>query len=368
MKAPCYICGEDSVLDGLCAACYAKDHPLASVPPLLNLESCKKCGAIRVPGGWKRIPTDIGTAEELEQYQIWDLLRRELKTISNEVEMSLQEENRLDRVLHMRVMVEGRSHPSLPKHREEYPIEIRHSYSTCDTCGRMSGGYHEAILQVRADGRELSAAEEKDLTDLMTEMTIAQYEADAKAFVTSVTTDRHGMDFYVGSEHLARAVATEIEARYLAERKENYKLVGQDKGGKNKYRVTILVRLPRFSVGDFVRVAGNPCQVITMSKGGLTCFDLKERSRFTMNQKSSKWKTLEFLAGFSESRSYMVVTYVFGQPIQLMDSITYETLEVDEKYIDFGVEVGENIQGLEVDEKLYILPKAGASRDETGSS
>lgn len=357
MKAPCYLCGDESILEGLCARCYAKDHPLGSVFPVLSMETCKKCGAIRVPGGWKKAPADIDNEEDLLQYQIWDLLEREVKVISPEVEIILEEENRLDRVLQIRLILEGRSHPSLPPHREEYGVEVRRSFATCDSCGMISGGYHEAILQIRADERQLSEAEEKEISDIATEMTLSQYETDTKAFVTDVGTDRYGMDFYVGSEHLARAIATELQSRYLAERKENYKLVGQEKGGKDKYRVTILIRLPRFTTGDFVKVSGNPCQVISMGRGGLTCFDLKTRTRFTINQKSAKWRTLEFFADQSEKQSFMIVTHVYEQPVQLMDSSTYETLEVEEDSFDFEIVIGETVYGLEVDERMYLLPK-----------
>lgn len=358
MKAPCYLCGEDSVLDGLCGRCYAKEHPLAGVPPMVSMETCKRCGAIRVPGGWKRIPTSLSGEEEVLEYQLWDLLSREVKTTSKDVELSLEELNRLDRVLHMRLHIEGSSHPSLPRHHEDYDIEIRQSYSTCDTCGMASGGYHEAILQVRADGRGLTEGEESEIAAIVTDMTVSQYESDSKAFVTSTSTDQYGMDFYVGSEHLARSLAAELESQYLAERKENFKLVGQDKGGKEKYRVTILVRLPRFTTGDFVSVAGNPCQVIAMSNGGLTCFDLRARSRFTMNQKSVKWRTLEYLTEESDKRAFMIVTHAFGKPVQLMDSKTYETIEVDEASLDFEFSTGDTVYGIELDDQLYILPRA----------
>jgi nonsense-mediated mRNA decay protein 3 len=330
------------------------------VPPVLSIETCKKCGAIRIPGGWKKVPTHIRGQEDILQFQIWNLLEREVKVSSPEVEIEIEEENRLDRVLKLRLILEGHSHPSLPPHREEYEVEIRRSFATCDTCGMMSGGYHEAILQIRADERQLTEAEEKEISDLVSEMTVSQYESDSKAFVTGVVTDRHGMDFYVGSEHLARTIATELEARYLAEKKENYKLIGQERGRKDKFRVTILIRLPRFRVGDFVEVSGNPCQVISMGRGGVTCFDLETRERFTMNQKSAKWRTLSYLTDGSEKKQFMVVTHAYGKPVQLMNASTYETLEVEEASFDSEIVVGQEVYGLEVENTLYLLPDSSS--------
>jgi NMD protein affecting ribosome stability and mRNA decay len=164
------------------------------------------------------------------------------------------------------------------------------------------------------------------------------------------------MDFKMGSDHLCRSIADVLEAKYLAQRKQNYKLVGQDKGGKDKFRTTILIRLHRFMIGDFVRVLDNPCQVMAMSKGGLTCFDLVQRQRFTMNPKSSKWRTLEYLTSKDDRREFMVTTRVYGQPVQLMDSETYEMREIDESILDDDIEAGTSVFGLVIDEEFFLLP------------
>ena len=312
---------------------------------------------MKVPGGWRKIPAEISSDdEELLQHQIGITVQREAKVLSSDVQLSIEESKRLDRVFHIILMAEGRSEPSLPSHLEEYPVEIRQSYATCDTCGMASGGYHEAILQIRADGRELTEEEAGDISQTVTELTIAEYESDAMAFVTDARRDRYGLDFRIGSEHLTRQVADELESRYLAERKENYKLIGQEKGGKDKFRVTILIRLPRFSVGDFLKVGGNPCQVLAMSKGGLTCFDLVVRERFTINPKSVKWRSLEFLAPSSDKRKFMVTTHVFGQPVQLMDSETFEIIEVEEGVFDPEIVQGQTVEVLILDDRHLILP------------
>ena len=219
-----------------------------------------------------------------------------------------------------------------------------------------SGGYYEATLQIRADGRQLTDEEEDDIIRIVTEMTVAQYGTNDKAFVTKISSDRYGMDFKIGSDHLCRSIADVLQARYLAQRKQNYSLVGQDKGGKDKYRTTILIRLHRFGIGDFVKVLDNPCQVLAMSKGGLTCFDLVQRQRFTMNPKSSKWRTLEFLTSKDDSREFMITTRVYGQPVQLMDSETYEIREIEESLLDDEIEAGTSVKGLIIDEEFYLLP------------
>lgn len=356
LKAPCYQCGKPAVLDGLCTDCYEKDHPLIEVKTPLTLLACKKCGSVKIPGGWKKMTISAADSDDLWPHQLDILLDTEVKPLVRGIEITIEEEKRLDRVLHIILKIIGKSHEDLPPHEEQYNVEVRFSYGTCDTCGMKSGGYYEATLQIRADGRQLKEEEEDDIVRIVTEMTIAQYGSDDKAFVTKISSDRYGMDFQIGSDHLCRSIADVLESKYLAERKQNYKLVGQDKRGKDKFRTTILIRLHRFGMGDFVKVLDKPCQVMAMSKAGLTCFDLTQRQRFTMNPKSSKWRTLEYLASKNDRRKFMVTTRVYGQPAQLMDSETYEITELDESLLDNDVEAGSTVYGLTVDDVFYLLP------------
>ncbi|NHI89842.1 MAG: hypothetical protein EAX87_09985 [Candidatus Thorarchaeota archaeon] len=356
LKVPCYQCGKPAVLDGLCAKCYDETHPLIEVKTPLTLLSCKRCGSVKIPGGWKKLSDMSTDTGDLWLHQVDILLDSEVKPLVRNVELTVEEEKRLDRVLHITLSALGKSHEDLPPHIEHYPVEIRFSYGTCDTCGMMSGGYYESTLQIRADGRSLTDEEEDDIVRIVTEMTVAQYGSDDKAFVTKISSDKYGMDFQIGSEQLCRSIADVLEAQYLAQRKQNYKLVGQEKGGKDKFRTTILIRLPRFGVGDFVRVLGNPCQVVAMNKSGLTCFDLVQRQQFTMNSKSSKWRTLEYMASKDERREFMVTTRVYGQPTQIMDSKTFEIREIQETLLSKDIETGATVYGLILDDDFFLLP------------
>jgi nonsense-mediated mRNA decay protein 3 len=279
-----------------------------------------------------------------------------VKILGRDVTLSLEEEKKLDRVSHTIVTASGRSHESLPPHDETYNVEVRFRLGTCDTCGLMRGGYYEAILQIRADDRELTDDERRTIIGTVTDITVARYKSDDRAFITSTTDDKYGIDFYIGSENLCKLLADEIEIQYLAERKENYKLVGEDRTGRRKYRITILVRLPRFTVGDFVTIDNQPCQVITISRNMLTCYDLKRRERFSINPKSAKWRTLEFLAPLSSRQEYMITTYAYGKPVQIMNTKSFEVQEVEQPLFDSEVITGSKIHVLRIEDEIYILP------------
>jgi nonsense-mediated mRNA decay protein 3 len=356
LTAPCYLCGKKSVVDGLCSECYNQQHPLIEVPTPITLQVCKKCGSVKVPGGWLKISTGELNKDEVTEREIEVILQQEIKILGEDVTLALEEEKKLDRVSHLVVIATGKSHKDLPDYDEYHPVEIRFSYGTCDTCGMMSGGYYEAILQIRADDREISDTEKREFTQIVTDMTVAKYKSDDKAFVTLIDDNKYGIDYYIGSEHLAKSLSDEFQSRYIAERKENYKLVGEDKTGKRKYRITILIRLPRFSIGDFVLIDEQPCQVLEMGRNSLTCFNLIKRERFTISPRNVKWRSLQYLAPVTDRREFMIVTHVFGQPIQIMDSESFEVSEIEESVLDSEITSGAKIHGFFFEDQLYILP------------
>lgn len=284
------------------------------------------------------------------------LLDISVKRLSKKVEISYEVTNRLDKSLYMILIAAGCSHVSLPHHKEHHEIQVRFAYETCRTCSMMSGGYYEAILQIRADGRPVTEEEEEEITAIVTELTIAAYGKDKRAFVIGSSSDKYGVDYWIGSEHLCRRIASRIETRFLATRKTNYKLVGQEKGGKDRYRITVLVRLPRFGTNDFILIDGRSCLIVSMDLGHMNCYDLIQRTRFTVTPKSVKWKTVKFLASGSVRREYMIVSHVHGQPVQLMDSKTFEMAEVEEAAFGGVIPVGETITALLLEDSGIILP------------
>ncbi len=355
LKAPCYLCGEPGIIEGLCETCYNKEHPLAKVHHTLPIRVCKRCGSVEIPGGWQTITANKFDSEQAIEQQIDILLDMEVHPFFGNLSLTVIEEKKLDRVIHITLIVSGKSHPDLSEHEENFPVELRFRYVTCDTCGLMRGGYYEATLQIRADGRPVTEEEGDVIDAIAKEFTYAAYGKDKKAFILEVNKIKFGFDYFFGSEHLCKRIADEIETHFLVERKMNYKLIGQDKRGKEKFRITILLRLPQFSIEDFVLVSDRPCIVTSMRKGGLGLYDLEKRERFTMTPKSSRWKTLEFLAKGSSKKEFMITSHAYGQPIQLMDSKTFEIVELDENVFTSEIENGATVFMLYYLERYFLL-------------
>ncbi len=327
-----------------------------AVDPRLVITVCRHCGAVKIPGGWQQLVPPPKTDSERLDRQLQILLARSVSVLNSSVTLGLEIDSHLDSTLRTSVIARGRSHEALPEHEERVPVEIRVMYGTCQTCSLARGGYHEAILQIRADGRSVTQDEIDEIRGIVLNRTYSEHGHDAKAFVQQVAETKHGIDFHVGSQHLSRLIADEIQSTFLAERKENYKLITQDRTGRRKYRVTILLRLPRYHRGDFITVAGHPCQVLSIGNGVLRCFDLVDRSRFSVSPKSSKWRTIEYLASSSESREYSVISQGYGQPTHLMDSQTFEIIEVEPELLDPSIRVGDIVRAVTIDNRFYSLP------------
>ncbi len=356
MTAPCYVCGAEAVIDGLCADCYEKSHPLMAVDTPLTLLTCRRCGAVKIAGTWHPLVPYPSNDDDMLDRQIDILLSREVHLSHSNIDVELTVLNRLDRVLITEISATGKSHPSLPNHTERLSLEIRLQYATCDTCGMMSGGYYESILQVRADGRQVTEEEIERITDIVTQRTVSEYGKDDRAFVTGTFRSKHGIDFHIGSEHLSRKIADELETQFLAARKENYKLITQDRGGKRKYRVTILLRLPRYQRGDVIRVSGHPCWILSLGNGSMSCYDLVDRSEFAVSPRSSKWRTIQYIGSEDSFREFSIIAKGYDQPYQLMDSQNFEIIEVEETRFTSSPQVGDTVRAISVDGDLFILP------------
>jgi NMD protein affecting ribosome stability and mRNA decay len=94
-----------------------------------------------------------------------------------------------------------------------------------------------------------------------------------------------------------------------------------------------------------------------MGRGGLKCYDLVERYEFTVTPKSAKWRTITYLAPKSAIRQKMVVSIDYDGTVQLMDSESYELYEVNQSHFGDDVQQGNTIDVLQIDSKLYAVPR-----------
>ncbi len=204
-----------------CRDCYLKEHEVVHVPKRLKILYCPRC---------ERIYTDRWTEFSLETLSEW--LRKKIKTDLEGAQLSFSfpevSEDGISFLYVARGAIEG---VPVEVHGEG---KIRVEKQLCPRCARESGGYYEAVIQVRG-------GDFVRMADLVARA--VEKEPDRYAFVSKVVERREGIDLYVGSRKAADRVAKKFEKKYGARVVRSHTLV-TEKNGKKLYRLTVALHFP----------------------------------------------------------------------------------------------------------------------------
>jgi nonsense-mediated mRNA decay protein 3 len=207
MSIICPKCGRDSdsipFIDAFCV----DDFPIkVQCPAKLEIMSCKACGDMHLKGEWMPSnPRKI--AAYIESKCKGDFAEAKYDIIRQMVTFTI---------------VKGDN-----KMQVERTVLIDKKITTCPKCSRISGGYFEAIIQLRGDPKKV----EKTAASIIKKIGKA-------TFITKTEELDEGTDIYAGSSKAVIMLMGELGLRTLMTKK----LVGRDQG-KQLYRTTFLIRL-----------------------------------------------------------------------------------------------------------------------------
>jgi nonsense-mediated mRNA decay protein 3 len=204
----------------------------------------------------------------------------------------------------------------------EVPVSVK--LVACETCSKKAGRYFEATVQVRASSsRDLSAEEIEDCRLLAQSMAEAGLEGGERlSFIQEMKETRGGLDIVLGSAQLGRQLARAIRQRFGGKLEETNKLVGR-RDGRDIYRITLLVRLPRFKKGDILLQRGKIFQVKGFS-GRKTLVDPLTREGRRRSWSEKEAEEAEVLGNRSEAQKAVVVAGD-AEVLELMDPESYKT-------------------------------------------
>ncbi len=232
----CVECGrEGPTHEGLCTVCFPKKHPLVRPPETMDAVVCADCGRVETDGEWARVDLDAA---------IPVLLRARVPVDPSATRYTFTHAARRedDRNFDLTVKCSARVHEL--EVVESFRTRLRVKREVCPTCSRRRSGYFEGILQVRAEGRPLTP-EERDRLVASVETAVARRVGKGEeVFVSKVEHVRGGADVYLSSNALARVIARELADAFHGTVGSSPKLYGRRKG-KDLYRVTYVVRIPR---------------------------------------------------------------------------------------------------------------------------
>ena len=256
MRRFCYKCGASEaekgpLIQGLCQTCFMEENPLIRAPSEIQVSICGKCKAYLVDNKWHKSSNVETAIEDAAQAAVLSALRFSQLTPAGMKSLRQHEVRGLELRVEPKltagevvvdVNVRGKVHElQVSPQNEHVKIVVKPTWRTCDVCGLISAGHHEAILQVRRKGMP---AEERREIKLMLERCAAEvHKKDRAAFISKIEEKKGGLDLYVNPTGLARRMATLLKTKFGAEIIETAKLIGMERGGKRKFKVSVLARL-----------------------------------------------------------------------------------------------------------------------------
>jgi len=250
----CVECGKDGpTTDGLCAECFTKRHRIVEAPPHIDMPRCPSCGSFRVGPAWIRVDLDQAIPRVLSQaIPVNDPFGEATfrATIRGEDENNYA------------LQVKAHARYETIELTQVFRTRLRLKPVLCDTCTKQRSHYFAGILQVRGTGRDLTPEELRSVRTFVRVRVDRAWEAGE--FVSRVDEPRGGLDFYVSTNALGKVLAKELADTFGGSMSTSPKLHGK-KGGKDVYRVTSLVRLAPFRVGDVVRYKAREHEVVRIA-------------------------------------------------------------------------------------------------------
>ncbi len=234
----CIVCGKEGDFK-ICGSCFAERNTLAYLPSI-EIERCGRCGSFRFGKGWTKID-DVSAIEKgvFENLVVFpDFNVESFEVLKNSVVVT-------GSIYGDRVSV-------------KIPLNLRIRTITCPRCSKESGGYYEAIVQIRAQKRSLRNEEVESAMKIV-EKILGESDGE-KDFLLRFEETNSGIDFYFGSrkigEKVSKAIADEIGGSVFRSKKLHTRIDGRD-----VYRFTFLIRLSEAENYDVVLKDGKICVV-----------------------------------------------------------------------------------------------------------
>ena len=340
----CPRCGRECnrLFNSVCRDCFFETFKLIELPHVLHVRICSTCGAYFHRGRWE----NIGNIEDVVLKAVENILF--IHNEAGDVEIYLEPREITPYTYKVRAEVDAMIKEE-PVHAEA-ETEVRIQRTACDMCSRESGGYFEAIIQIRAAGRFPTEEEKRRCMAIAREtMESMRKKGDRLAFISDVLEQKEGIDFYMGSMNASRQVCRLITSELGGSFSESPTLVGM-KDGKNLYRITFSLRLPEFKPGDVVRFRGKIIQIKSSGKK-VNGISLEDGSRFISTPEELKGAEK---VGNMRDTVLTVLVSIEDNAILVLDPETYETVAI-KKPMSFNAEAGSEIPVLKTSYGIFAL-------------
>ncbi|HUK38941.1 MAG TPA: 60S ribosomal export protein NMD3 [Methanomicrobiales archaeon] len=310
----CPLCGEPSE-GGICGRCRAGKTRWMNAPARVEAVTCPSCESRKTGAVWQDSPVP---REELARELVVQAVRLAPEVRDAKFGVTLRERSPNRTIATVRVKGTLFGVPV----EDEAAIEIVWRAETCDRCSRISGGYFEGVVQVRAAGRPLSPREQEVAARIAGEVEERRQEEGSRLSFISRMTEEEGLDIVVGENAMGERIAQEITGALGGRYTVHPKLAGE-KDGRRLYRITYSVRLPRLQKGDVVEADGEYLEVREEGKRQVRAFHLGTGTMTVLPQ-----GTPHRLVGNVRDAVPALVAYLEGGTAGILDPETFATREV----------------------------------------
>ncbi|MDR2855237.1 MAG: 60S ribosomal export protein NMD3 [Methanomicrobiales archaeon] len=341
--AICPKCGEPSKTGEICGACRVSEIEWFTYEPRVIITRCPQCNALYDHKMWI---DDTREREELEYEAVINAVRFYRDSENPEIGISLFENstNRTFATVELSCILYGVSCETTVK------VEIIWRTEACTRCARQFGNYYEGVVQLRADGRKATPAEQEEARKIaiVTEQTLNE-EGDRLSFIANMEDTREGLDITIGSKAIGEQISRDIVKKMGGRYSFHPTLIGE-KEGKRIFRVTYSVRLMKFPKGSIIKIKQTYGEIIGGEGKTFTYLDLKTGFTKTVADTTAA----ELIGTTADAKPYMVV-YTDAGIVGIMNEESGETKEV--RAISYkDIMVGEQIRVITDKQTSILLP------------
>ncbi|WAI01149.1 60S ribosomal export protein NMD3 [Methanogenium organophilum] len=311
----CPKCGGKTANEGLCNKCKVESIEWLICEPRVECVICPTCGSMKRGSIW----TDV----TYDRQQLIEELAFAAVSVHNDLEdpeLAISTRDPTPNRTHCIIYVRGQLY-GLPV-QKTCELKIIWKKENCDRCSRLSGGYYESTIQVRATDRKPDAYERERVEKIAYDIEESVQEAGERlSFITRVDNTRDGVDIVVSSHNIGDTISRQIVTEMGGKITRHPKLVGE-RDGRKLYRITILLRLPQFRKGDVVFFKKRYYEVRGTDSGLLRVFDLSEGISNVLHDGEYR------LIGNIRDAESADVTYIDNDIAGILDPVSYEIKDV----------------------------------------
>lgn len=338
----CPKCGKPSETGGLCSQCRISSTPWFTCDKRVQSTTCPSCGAKKVVNTWTDSAPDralLGPEIALSAVHfIQDVKKTSIDVSIQDLTLNRSRATLVLRGILYTKPVEGTC-----------TVEILWNKEQCDRCNRISGSYYEGVVQLRAEGRAPSTFE------IQTAASVAQQIEDTLqgggerlSFISDMNEVHEGLDIIIGSQHIGLLISQGIVARLGGRYTTHPKLVGE-KNGRQLYRVTYSIRLPRFQKNDVISIRNRYLEVERVEAHHLQTIDLADGTA-----KSVREDDIEKIIGNSRNAEPALVVFADRKNMGILDPASSRTREYPLANW-LGVRAGDQIRFLRDGDQMVFV-------------